>query len=69
MSFEAEGLNALLNYGVLGIWTVFNLTTITYYRKKQEYREEQLTQVIRENTKAMVTMTESVRLCHARSLR
>ena len=40
----------LLNYGVLGIWTIFNIYTILYYRKREEEERKYLISVIEKNT-------------------
>lgn len=54
---------ALLNYGVLGIWTIFNISTILYYRKQSEKSQDRLVQVIENNTRTMAKVYEVVRKC------
>lgn len=56
---EAE----LINYGVLGIWTVYNIITIQYYRKKDEFKEENLKKVIENNTIALTKTYENMKYC------
>lgn len=53
---------SLINYGVLGIWTIFNISTILYYRGQQEKREDKLTSVIQNNTIAMTRVYEAFKL-------
>lgn len=52
----------LLNYGVLGIWTIFNILTITYYRKHQEKQEDKLINVIENNTVAFTKVYEALKV-------
>lgn len=53
----------LAQYGVLGIWTVFNVAQIIYYQKRQEARENKLTLVIENNTVAITRMNEKINQC------
>lgn len=53
----------LLQYGVLGLWTVFNVSTILYYRKKEDRREAQLGEIIKNNTIAITRVYEVIRAC------
>lgn len=56
----------LLNYGVLGVWTIFNITTILYHRKKEDENDKKLHQLIENNTVAMTKMYEAVKSCPKR---
>lgn len=53
----------LLNFGVLGIWTVFNISTILYYRKKDDANDGDLKTIINNNTIVMTRMCELMRGC------
>jgi hypothetical protein len=53
----------LLNYGVLGIWTMFNISSILYYRKKDETNDENLKRVVENNTIAITKVYEVMRNC------
>jgi len=48
----------LLNYGVLGIWTLFNISTILYYRKRDEEERKYLISVIEKNTSVISKFME-----------
>jgi len=56
-------MEELINYGVLGIWTLFNISTILYYRKREQEHESNLLTVISNNTVAMSKVYEVVRGC------
>lgn len=60
----------LLQYGVLGVWTIVNLYMIKYFigklddkDKKEEVREERLTTIINNNTIALTRAYENIRAC------
>ena len=57
------GAEILANYGVLGVWTLFNLSTILYYRKKDEKSEDKLGRVIENNTIAITKVYEMMSRC------
>ena len=56
-------IEELANYGALGMWTIFNITTILYYRKKEEQQNLRLTKVIENNTIMMSRVYEVVTKC------
>jgi hypothetical protein len=56
-------MEELINYGVLGIWTLFNINTILYYRKREHEHESNLLTVISNNTVAMSKVYEVVKGC------
>lgn len=57
--------NELLNFGVLGLWTMFNISTILYYRKQEQEQQNRLIDVIENNTIALTKVHEAMRSCRA----
>jgi hypothetical protein len=53
----------LLQYGVLGLWTLFNLSLIGYYIRKDKDSDKHLVKVIENNTVAMTRVYEIVSRC------
>lgn len=48
----------LLQYGVFGLWTGFNIYLIKWFMDKQDAKEEKLLQVIDNNTRAIIVFNE-----------
>lgn len=46
-------MEALIDYGVLGLWTISNMSLIYYLIKKGEQRENKLSAVVENNTQAL----------------
>lgn len=53
----------ILQYGVLGIWTVVNLGTIKWFMKKDDQKDQQLRAVIENNTIVMTRVAERMQDC------
>ena len=48
----------LTQYGVFGLWTLFNLFLIKYFIINQDKREDELIKVIKNNTEAISRFLE-----------
>jgi hypothetical protein len=48
----------LMQYGVFGIWTAFNIYLIKWFINKQDAKEEKLLSVIDSNTRAIIIFNE-----------
>jgi hypothetical protein len=57
-------IDNLMNYGVLGLWTIVNVITITNYRKTEQEQQKKLEQVIENNTVAVTRVYEVINKCH-----
>jgi hypothetical protein len=57
----------LLNYGILGIWTIYNIFTIQYYRKKEDEFQENFKQLIQNNTIALTKNYETIKFCQKKN--
>ena len=53
-------VTTLMNFGVLGMWTLYLLWTVDKQEKKQDARETKLTQVIENNTIALTAVKEKL---------
>lgn len=53
----------LLQYGVFGLWTMFNIYLIKWFMDKQDAKEEKLLEVIDNNTKAIIIFNEKHSHC------
>lgn len=49
---------SLAKEGILGLWTIFNLALIWYLLKRLEAREDKLSIIIENNTKALTLCQE-----------
>jgi len=57
---------ALMDYGILGIWTIFNITTILYYRKKDDQKDLMMQNVVKNNTIALTRFVDMTKKCEVK---
>ena len=53
----------LANYGVFGLWTMFNIGLIGYFLRKEQANRDRLIKVIENNTEMMTRVQEAVDSC------
>lgn len=53
----------LFNYGILGIWTIYNLLTIRSMDQRASERELRIQAVIEANTQAMQRCADQLQSC------
>lgn len=59
---EEPLFKVLSNYGVLGIWTATLMLDKYYYRKKGIEDKKMMEEVIKDNTKVMSAVLETLRI-------